>query len=118
MTKTQLIAPATPLPWHLGGAGTIHDKVARFDEHGARHGDTPNRILKVEYPYGDDAGKEANALYVWTACNAFPGLVSALRIAEAEMTLLLPYLGGIYKDSITKARDNIRAELDKLKQGA
>lgn len=71
----------TPGPWVAVGV-EIHDMAASFDEHGARVGDTPNRIARVEYPYGEvdyrhGATKEANARLIAAA----PELADALAVA-------------------------------------
>jgi hypothetical protein len=78
MTTDTKAPQHTALPWVLGGAGTIHNKAARYDEHGARHGDTPDRIARIEYPYGDDDGKEANAEFIVRAVNNHYQLIAVL----------------------------------------
>lgn len=49
-----------PQALHAHG-NEVHDRAATFDEAGARTGDTPNLIARIEYPYGDAGAKAATA---------------------------------------------------------
>lgn len=53
----------------------VHDKAAQFDASGARIGDTPNMICRVEYPYGCPEGRHAVARVFAAA----PQMLEALR---------------------------------------
>jgi hypothetical protein len=48
-----------PGQWCAQG-NEVHDRAASYAD-GARIGDTPNLIARVEYPYGDEAGQAATA---------------------------------------------------------
>ena len=49
-----------PQALHAHG-NEVHDRAATFDEAGARTGDTPNMIARIEYPYGDADAQAATA---------------------------------------------------------
>lgn len=68
----------TPGPWFVANGNEVHDRLTRYDEHGARIGDTPNRIAVVEYPYMDEAGKTANANVIAAA----PQMHEAVRLFQ------------------------------------
>lgn len=72
----------TPTPWHVANGIEIHDRLPG--------GDTPNRICKVEYPYGEmdyrnGTSKEANAKFIVTACNSHDDNLA--KIESLEMSL-------------------------------
>ena len=90
--------PATPLPWR-----------ARVDARcWWRLG--PARI--ITQAHGKPADRQADALYITHACNAYPGLVAALRGVELLARVNAP----IYDES--PAHKSIRALLAKLGEGA
>lgn len=68
----------------------VHDRETFFDESGARIGSTANRIALIEYPYGDDAGKAANAhLFaagpeMYAACKAALAAESSDPVDDSE----------------------------------
>jgi len=67
----------TPRPWIVACINEIHDHRAKFDSSGARIGDTPNRIAKIEYPYANEDEQEANAVLIVRAVNCHDSLVEA-----------------------------------------
>ncbi len=70
----------TPGPWFAVNDGTsIHDRLTRFDEYGARIGETPNAIADI-YTMPRLGEREANARLIAAA----PELVAALKsLSEA-----------------------------------
>lgn len=77
MTETATKATHTPGPW-VACNNEVHDKITERDEHGARIGDTPNRIVVVEFPYLDAAGQATNARLIAAAPEMFDALMAVL----------------------------------------
>ena len=99
----------TPGPWHASGI-EVFDHNPQFDEKGARIGDTPNMICKIEYPYGDvcfrhGATKEANARLIAAA----PELLEALRGALDALMVQPSSTIGFTQEESTIRRDAKRA---------
>jgi hypothetical protein len=75
--------PGTPLPWYANG----------FNIKSGLATGRGNRIIIVTAKdlglFGTAAERDANAAYIVTACNAYPGLVAALEAVtdslEAEL---------------------------------
>jgi hypothetical protein len=68
----------TPEPWFLQNGNEIHDKDTRFDESGARIGETPNLIAMVDF-----FNTDANARHIVRCVNSHPALLQALRAVVA-----------------------------------
>jgi hypothetical protein len=77
--ESEVKREATARPWVVANGREIHDRITRFDESGARIGETANRIALIEYPYGDGEGRNANAELIVRAVNAHDGLVAACQ---------------------------------------
>lgn len=65
----------TPAAAHHPHGNEVHDRACTFNASGARTGDTPNMIARIEYPYGDAEAQAATA-HLFAAA---PLLLDALR---------------------------------------
>lgn len=67
----------TPGPWYVCPSGlTVADKRVWFDEHGARHGETPNMVITAMTPA--DARLIAAAPEALAAASAAAGLLEEI----------------------------------------
>lgn len=87
--------------WCVANGNEVHDRPTHHDESGARIGETPNRIVKVEYPYDDTAGQNATAYLIAAAPDLYAALEDAFfALGRAGANVL----GGIYRDEWEAAR--------------
>jgi hypothetical protein len=67
--------------WTVANGNEVHDQPTYYDERGARIGETPNRICRVEYPYNDADAQAGVAALIAAA----PMLLEAAREVLAAL---------------------------------
>jgi hypothetical protein len=78
-------------PLVVANGNELHDRPTLHDEHGARIGETPNRVARVEYPYDSPEGQAAVAHLLAAA----PALYAALQQISVDVEHL-HYLSGTW----------------------
>ena len=114
-TEATQQAKHTPGPWFLVNGNEIHDRETKYNEQGARVGDTPNIIAKIEYvPTWVPEGAsiiEANGQLIAAA----PEMLEALECVNRTLNT---HFGITDADEAgDETHDAVRAALQKAKGG-
>jgi hypothetical protein len=104
MTDTnETTAKHTPGPWfYVNDGREIHDRITKFDEHGARIGRTPNRIASIDFmpslfEFPENEIREANARLIAAAPDLLEALLSITE-AYQKMFDVMPVAWQTYDD--------------------